>query len=164
MGALISVLFQKPSLKVAGRRLFAFALVLGFVLAGCSVAEACPQCQKALAGSDGGVGGNIVRGYFWSILFMLSMPFVLFGSMFNLLLSARPEGPEQSGAGRGRRSRARTGWTVARIPRPPRRVLTTTAGLIFARLLADFIGAGRFIVRRGQIERRRVPKGIKAHP
>lgn len=64
------------------------------------VAEACPQCQKALAGSPGGVGGNIVRGYFWSILFMLSMPFVLlsaFGTYFYLLVRRARKNPAPVG-------------------------------------------------------------------
>ncbi|MBX7075355.1 MAG: hypothetical protein K1X71_19610 [Pirellulales bacterium] len=57
------------------------AATLMLLLALAPLAEACPQCQKALAGSNGGVGGRIVQGYMWSILFMLSMPFVLLGSM-----------------------------------------------------------------------------------
>lgn len=56
-------------------------LVVACALAITSIANACPQCQKALAGSKGGVGGNIVRGYFWSILFMLSMPFLVLGGL-----------------------------------------------------------------------------------
>lgn len=41
-------------------------------------ATACPMCKEALAsGSD---GGDIISGYFWSILFMMCMPFALIGS------------------------------------------------------------------------------------
>ena len=41
--------------------------------------------SRRLAASNGGTQGNIVRGYFWSILFMLSMPFVIFGSLCTLM-------------------------------------------------------------------------------
>ena len=51
------------------------AATLMLLLALAPLAEACPQCQKALAGSNGGVGGRIVQGYMWSILFMLSTAF-----------------------------------------------------------------------------------------
>lgn len=37
---------------------------------------ACPLCERAVASS----GGNVAAGYFWSILFMLSMPFLLVGA------------------------------------------------------------------------------------
>lgn len=75
-------------------------LALGFALCLAEFAQACPQCQKALAGSDGGVGGNIVRGYFWSILFMLSMPFVLlsaFSTYFYLLIRKAQKNPAPVG-------------------------------------------------------------------
>ena len=41
-------------------------------------AAACPSCKEALGNSSG--GGDLVSGFFWSILFMLSMPFLLLGS------------------------------------------------------------------------------------
>jgi heme/copper-type cytochrome/quinol oxidase subunit 2 len=37
-----------------------------------TVAEACPTCKDQLAADPAAY--NIARGYFWSILFMLSMP------------------------------------------------------------------------------------------
>ena len=43
------------------------------------MASACPSCKEALASSSG--RGDLVSGFFWSILFMLSMPFVLLGSL-----------------------------------------------------------------------------------
>ena len=46
------------------------ALALLFVFS--SAAFACPTCKENLAGDP--EAANIVRGYFWSILFMLSMP------------------------------------------------------------------------------------------
>ena len=45
------------------------------VLSTAATALACPTCKNALAGHD-----HIVQGYFWSILFMMSMPFLLLGS------------------------------------------------------------------------------------
>jgi hypothetical protein len=52
-------------------------------------ATACPSCKEALA-SD---GGDKIAGYFWSILFMMSMPFTLLGGfstyMYVLVRRAR---------------------------------------------------------------------------
>ena len=42
-------------------------------------AEACPMCKEAIASQQG--GGDLKSGFFYSILFMLSMPFTIFGSM-----------------------------------------------------------------------------------
>jgi hypothetical protein len=43
------------------------------ILAAADVASACPSCQAALASQEG--GQRVVQGFFWSILFMMSMPF-----------------------------------------------------------------------------------------
>ena len=45
-----------------------------------TVAMACPSCKESLAHSDP-ARANMVRGYFWSILFMMSMPFVILGGL-----------------------------------------------------------------------------------
>jgi p-aminobenzoyl-glutamate transporter AbgT len=55
--------------------------IVGFVcltvLLGLSqVAEACPSCQAALAD---GSQGNLAAGIYYSILFMMSMPFAIVG-------------------------------------------------------------------------------------
>lgn len=43
-----------------------------------TVATACPTCKDAIGGDPH--AANMVNGYFWSILFMMSMPFlILFG-------------------------------------------------------------------------------------
>ena len=42
-------------------------------------ASACPTCKDGLAENDP-AGQAIAAGYFWSILFMMSMPFLLIGS------------------------------------------------------------------------------------
>jgi heme/copper-type cytochrome/quinol oxidase subunit 2 len=49
------------------------ALLLAML--GADVALACPTCKDQLASDP--AAANLVRGYFWSILFMLSMPFLI---------------------------------------------------------------------------------------
>jgi len=44
-----------------------------------NVAKACPNCQEALASNSQG-GGDLVDGFFWSILFMMCMPFAILGT------------------------------------------------------------------------------------
>ena len=47
-------------------------------LASSGVASACPSCQAALAGDA--EHGDLARGIYYSILFMMSMPFAIVGS------------------------------------------------------------------------------------
>jgi heme/copper-type cytochrome/quinol oxidase subunit 2 len=42
-------------------------------------AFACPNCKDAMAGDP--AHSNMVIGYFWSILFMMSMPFLVFSGV-----------------------------------------------------------------------------------
>jgi hypothetical protein len=58
----------------------AACLVVTLVLLIAGTASACPSCKAALANQEGR-GGDLVSGFFYSILFMLSMPFAIFGSM-----------------------------------------------------------------------------------
>lgn len=44
-----------------------------------SFAAACPTCKNALVENDP-AHQSMVAGYFYSILFMMSMPFILLGS------------------------------------------------------------------------------------
>lgn len=53
-------------------------LALAICLLAVSLCEACPTCKDGLASNDP-ARANMVRGYFWSILFMMSMPFLIFG-------------------------------------------------------------------------------------
>lgn len=46
------------------------------VLAGAAQACACPMCVEALLG-DSNYGGNLPLAFYYSILFMLSMPFLI---------------------------------------------------------------------------------------
>ncbi len=39
----------------------------------------CPTCKDGIA--EGGNGYNLVQGYGWSIVFMMSMPFLIFFSL-----------------------------------------------------------------------------------
>lgn len=54
----------------------ALAVLCGLVA---SAAVACPNCKDAVGTADP-EGLNIARGYFYSILLMLAMPFMLAGS------------------------------------------------------------------------------------
>ena len=49
------------------------------VLLCCGMADAGPTCKDALHTDP--AQANLMRGYFWSILFMMSMPFVIFSSL-----------------------------------------------------------------------------------
>lgn len=60
------------------RKASAVLLVLAVVIAAASIAEACPGCKQALA--EGDSGQNVAKGYFWSILFMMAMPFTIVGT------------------------------------------------------------------------------------
>jgi hypothetical protein len=88
-----------PTLKFRWQACLLLAMVALIVIALPSLAQACPQCQKALANSAGGVHGNIVRGYFWSILFMLSMPFALIGGFSTYCYWLVRKARRQQGAG-----------------------------------------------------------------
>lgn len=69
-------------------------LTLSLVALAASAAWACPNCKDALANSEG--GGDVVRGYFYSILFMMSMPFTILGvfsfSMYRAVKKAEAAG------------------------------------------------------------------------
>jgi hypothetical protein len=63
-----------------GRRLYTVVVLVGLV-AVVAVPDAfgCPNCKDGVNTSDPD-GLNIARGYFYSILLMLAMPFTLAGS------------------------------------------------------------------------------------
>ncbi len=56
------------------------------VLSVAAVASACPSCQAALAGDAS--HGDLVSGLFYSILFMMSMPFAIVGTFAGLAYRA----------------------------------------------------------------------------
>lgn len=55
------------------------AALLVAILLLADVALACPTCKDNLAGDPD--SANLVRGYFWSILFMMSMPFLILAGL-----------------------------------------------------------------------------------
>ncbi|MFM7844396.1 MAG: hypothetical protein ACKPEY_09220 [Planctomycetota bacterium] len=63
-------------------------LILAFVLLAAPLAHACPNCKDGVAQGDGSHSG-LAQGFFWSILWMLSMPVLILtglGSYFYLLV------------------------------------------------------------------------------
>jgi cytochrome c biogenesis protein CcdA len=56
------------------------------VLGAASVASACPSCQSAL-GNDSSQG-DLARGIYYSILFMMAMPFAIVGTFGGLAYRA----------------------------------------------------------------------------
>ena len=61
--------------------LIAMALIMVLLIA--SVAAACPTCKDGLAHSDPH-GKSIAAGYYYSILFMMGMPFAILGTFGGL--------------------------------------------------------------------------------
>jgi hypothetical protein len=59
------------------------AAVLALVLLVVSVAAACPNCKEGLAQNDPH-GQSIAAGYYYSILFMMAMPFTILGTFGSL--------------------------------------------------------------------------------
>ena len=74
-------------------------LVVVVLVAGGPLLEACPGCKDALAENDP-QQAQMARGYFWSILFMMAMPFALVGTFgtFCYLEIRRKRTAEQSEA------------------------------------------------------------------
>lgn len=61
-----------PTLRTA-------VLALSLVLLVASFAGACPTCKDNLAHDP--ASANLARGLYYSILFMVSMPFLIFGTL-----------------------------------------------------------------------------------
>jgi hypothetical protein len=73
--------------------LIALALVLMCLIA--SVAAACPNCKEGLAQVDPH-GQSVAAGYYYSILFMMAMPFTILGTFGSLAyLSIRRAAKQQ---------------------------------------------------------------------
>lgn len=56
-----------------------FTVAICIVLVVVQIADACPTCKDGLAENDPQQAA-LVRGYFYSILFMMAMPFVILGT------------------------------------------------------------------------------------
>lgn len=67
------------------------------------VAAACPSCKAALANQRG--KGDLLSGFMYSIIFMLSMPFAIFGSLsgyfYLLVRRARRQQPADQASAPG---------------------------------------------------------------
>ena len=79
-------------------RLATILLAAALVFITVAVAEACPTCKDGIADADP-AAQRMAAGYFYSILFMMSAPFILlgtFGSFAYLSIRrARAEKPAQ---------------------------------------------------------------------
>jgi hypothetical protein len=64
-------------------RWFVAAIVVALVLLLASVAAACPNCKNGLAQTDP-QGQSIAAGFYYSILFMMSMPYIVLGTFGSL--------------------------------------------------------------------------------
>jgi uncharacterized membrane protein len=75
-------------------RILAALCTLLFMVVFAAVAEACPNCKEALAANDPEQSG-VVKGYFYSILFMMGMPFAFLGCfsfyMYRQVVRARTD-------------------------------------------------------------------------
>jgi hypothetical protein len=61
--------------------LIAMAIALALLIA--TVAAACPTCKEGVAQNDPH-GQSIAAGYYYSILFMMAMPFTILGTFGGL--------------------------------------------------------------------------------
>ena len=59
--------------------IFAACLALVLIVSFAEFAAACPTCKDNLAHDP--ASANLARGIYYSILFMISMPFLIFGSL-----------------------------------------------------------------------------------
>ena len=57
--------------------------VIGLLLVA-DFADACPTCKDGIS-ENSTEQSQIVQGYFWSILFMMGMPFVILGTLSSCL-------------------------------------------------------------------------------
>lgn len=89
---------HRPLLRVITPSLSVLACLL-VVGIGLSASEAwgCPTCKDGVAATDG-AEANIARGYFYSILLMLAMPFTL-ASSFGMYVWREYRRQQQAGGG-----------------------------------------------------------------
>ena len=72
------------------RKLILSAIMIAAALAA-STAQACPSCKEAVE-SQTGEGAKLKDGYYYSILFMVAMPFTLLGTGVFLVTKAVKRG------------------------------------------------------------------------
>jgi p-aminobenzoyl-glutamate transporter AbgT len=66
------------------RALTLAVVCMAMLLGSASVASACPSCQAALSAD----GSDLASGIYYSILFMMSMPFAIAGTFAGLMYRA----------------------------------------------------------------------------
>ena len=79
---------MRPKVKLLLLALVVFVIATNIVIA-------CPTCKEGMANDPH--QASMIHGYFWSILFMMSMPFLIFTSLatyfYLLVRSARKAQP-----------------------------------------------------------------------
>jgi heme/copper-type cytochrome/quinol oxidase subunit 2 len=65
--------------KTSGSLIRFYGLAILLAVTWSTVAWSCPNCKDTLANDPAQAG--LVRGFFWSIMFMVSMPFLVFGGI-----------------------------------------------------------------------------------
>ena len=93
------MLNQPYTTGIATLRIVLSWVVFAVVLFAAADLLACPTCKEGLAGSDP-VSQAQARGFFYSILFMMAMPFLLIGTLGGAayLSIRRAREQQQSGA------------------------------------------------------------------
>ncbi len=89
---------MKPQLSPRSTRLAIFVIALVAVMLMASAASACPNCKEAIAQNDPH-GRSLVAGYFYSILFMMSMPFIILTTFGSFAYRAVKKAEAQRAAG-----------------------------------------------------------------
>jgi heme/copper-type cytochrome/quinol oxidase subunit 2 len=70
---------KRRTRKLRWQSVASFVLALTGALLLVNVAAACPTCKDNLAHDP--ASAHLARGFYYSILFMVSMPFIIFGSL-----------------------------------------------------------------------------------
>lgn len=77
--------------RPCGSILLGIALVLVFA----PTLQACPLCGDAVENQVGSNAAGVMTGFFWSILFMMAMPYVLFGGFTALVVRAHRQAADE---------------------------------------------------------------------
>jgi hypothetical protein len=111
------LLMPRPAIHrwmVSGLALLALLLV-------CTVASACPGCKEALEKQDPTHGG-MAKGYYYSILFMMTTPYLLIGVFGGVMyIKIRRKRAQQNVIATAKKTEPRMpriGTDVSSYPRP----------------------------------------------
>ncbi len=80
-------------------RVAAIVLVVAVLVP--ALSAACPLCKEASSDNDKVGATSVWRGMYWSILFMVSAPFAMVGTMIVLIRRARRRYPAPASATSG---------------------------------------------------------------